>query len=751
MLGTLLPATGATAAPAAANGPQPAFFLRDGDKVVFYGDSITCGEWYPTLIETYVLTRFPAWRNRFFMRGVSGDNAGNHKRFARDVVDIKPDALTFMMGYNDAGHRRFEPEKLAKFIENVTLAVGAARAANPQMRILLASPTPSETAVSDDPFWVARDAYPYALLRFGQEEARLAPRLGVGFVDMSTLYGQTMGLGYVMARKAFGLSRDGVHPQQEGQSFIAYHFLRGMGTEPLLAEVVLDAAGGTVVAATGCTVTDLNVAAGTLSFRRSCQALPVPLPPVARPFEFLVRWEDTLNLDRLTVRGLTAPAYAVAVNGETVTEVPAAVLEEGLNLSHYPNTPMYKQAMAVLETVRRKQTLESDFWGRYITTGKEEGNGQPLPGSDAALAAEMAAARARIDAAIAECYRMNVPPPHTLRLTPLDKKIAPFADISRHDLAQAFLTILPHPVNVDWSTLGLGERQVTVTIENPNVTDKSGTVSWVTPGSWKIEPLEQSFRVAAGKKTELTFSLALPDGSPLFPVPTLTARWPWASDWAYPVTDTAELILRPNLSVRPARTVPALTGRREDWSDATRFTLADRYFINSRVKGKRALWDGPADLSATVFLKWDSRALYVAALVRDQDHVREPGLEWRQDMLHLALAYRPEGKPEVRQELGFLANPGQDAISSSPHLADSSGIAFHSRRDPAAGTCFYETAIPWSHLASFTAASGRQFRFNLCVNDEDRQLGKGFNFLEWTPGINYGKHSQFYAILTLGD
>jgi hypothetical protein len=35
------------------------FYLKDGDRVVFYGDSISEQRLYPTFAETYVVTRFP--------------------------------------------------------------------------------------------------------------------------------------------------------------------------------------------------------------------------------------------------------------------------------------------------------------------------------------------------------------------------------------------------------------------------------------------------------------------------------------------------------------------------------------------------------------------------------------------------------------------------------------------------------------------------------------------------------------------
>jgi hypothetical protein len=43
---------------------QSSFFLKDGDRVVFYGDSITDQRLYTTFTETFVLTRFQAAAKR---------------------------------------------------------------------------------------------------------------------------------------------------------------------------------------------------------------------------------------------------------------------------------------------------------------------------------------------------------------------------------------------------------------------------------------------------------------------------------------------------------------------------------------------------------------------------------------------------------------------------------------------------------------------------------------------------------------
>src|SRR5690349_2455999 len=45
------------------------FYLKDGDRVVFYGDSITDQRLYTTFVETYAVTRFPKLNLSFVHSG----------------------------------------------------------------------------------------------------------------------------------------------------------------------------------------------------------------------------------------------------------------------------------------------------------------------------------------------------------------------------------------------------------------------------------------------------------------------------------------------------------------------------------------------------------------------------------------------------------------------------------------------------------------------------------------------------------
>src|SRR6266498_3373981 len=83
------------------------FSLHDGDRVLFYGDSITDQRRYTSFVETYVVTRFPKLDVRFVHSGWGGDRVSGggggpiDVRLWRDVLPYKPTVITLMLGMND--------------------------------------------------------------------------------------------------------------------------------------------------------------------------------------------------------------------------------------------------------------------------------------------------------------------------------------------------------------------------------------------------------------------------------------------------------------------------------------------------------------------------------------------------------------------------------------------------------------------------------------------------------------------------
>src|SRR5229473_2547476 len=119
---------------------QGDFYLKDGDRVVFYGDSITDQRLYTTFAESFVLTRFPRMRVSFVHSGWGGDRvtggAGGpiDVRLQRDVIAYKPTVLTIMLGMNDGSYRPYNPDIFERYSSGFESIVQTVKQALPGIR-----------------------------------------------------------------------------------------------------------------------------------------------------------------------------------------------------------------------------------------------------------------------------------------------------------------------------------------------------------------------------------------------------------------------------------------------------------------------------------------------------------------------------------------------------------------------------------------------------------------------------------------
>jgi hypothetical protein len=291
-------------------------------------------------------------------------------------------------------------------------------------------------------------------------------------------------------------------------------------------------------------------------------------------------------------------------------------------------------------------------------------------------------------------------------------------------------------------------------MKNPASASRSGTLSWRCGNGWKVTPADMTFNVEGGREIKQIFTVVASSGASLVPPPALTVNWYWSDVWAYPMTTTGSIQFAPQLIINKAAVKSTLTGKLDEWKDATSFTLDDRYFINPAVPGRKLLWGGPNDLSGQFFLKWDEAAFYVAVMVRDEEHIQNARkvMAWSQDCVMLAFSMKENDFPNGRQEFVFAAYPDADEIITTIGAVKNVGsdIRFASSLNHLNGTCLYEMAIPWARVKPFIPETDKSFRFTLCIGDADSKPGKGFNYLAWTPGINYSKSPAEFATIVLG-
>src|SRR5690349_4727508 len=124
-----------------------AFALHNGDRVVFYGDSITDQRRYTSFVETYVVTRFPQLDVRFVHSGWGGDRVSGggggpiDVRLWRDILPYNPTVVTIMLGMNDGGYRAFDQTLFDNFANGYRHIVDGLKRQIPGVRITAIQPS----------------------------------------------------------------------------------------------------------------------------------------------------------------------------------------------------------------------------------------------------------------------------------------------------------------------------------------------------------------------------------------------------------------------------------------------------------------------------------------------------------------------------------------------------------------------------------------------------------------------------------
>ena len=366
------------------------FFLHAGDRVVFYGDSITDQRLYTTFTETYVVTRFPTMPVSFVHSGWGGDRVTGggggsvDTRLERDVVPYRPTVMTIMLGMNDGGYRAFDQKLYTTFSEGYTHIVDKIRKDLPGIRLTLIEPSPYDDFTRPPLF---EGGYHQTLDRYSSFIRGLAEQNNLLDANLNAPVVQALSRAKEMdPALAPKLIPDRVHPGAAGHLMMAQALLKAWHAPAIVSTVEIDGREGTLANAANTKV--MNLAKGdTLTWEQQDQSLPFPIdwndrdklvPLAVNASGFL----DALNQETLTVHGLTAPKYALRIDRTLAGDFTAGELNTGINLTKFA-TPMMKQASDVHALTLKRAGIHNFRWRSIqVPMASEE-----LPNKAAAMAA----------------------------------------------------------------------------------------------------------------------------------------------------------------------------------------------------------------------------------------------------------------------------------------------------------------------------------------------------------------------------
>ncbi len=357
--------------------PQVGFYLRDGDRVVFYGDSITDQRLYTTFVESYVITRFPHLKVSFVHSGWGGDRVTGGGggpidiRLRRDVIAYQPTVMTIMLGMNDASYRAYDAAIFNTYAAGYQRILETVKGAVPGIRVTLIQPSPFDDITRAPQF---EGGYNAVLVRYGQFVKEVGQREGLLVADLNT----PLLAALEKAKAADPLTAqkivpDRVHPAASGHLLMAEALLKAWSAPATVSLVEIDAARKRVARAENTHVSGLEVESG-LEWTQADDALPMPINMNDAVLALALRSSDfvqALDQELLKVSGLTAERYALKIDGQQVGDFTKQQLQEGVNLALLP-TPMEKQAMAVHDLTLKHNNLHFARWRQVQVPFQDE-------------------------------------------------------------------------------------------------------------------------------------------------------------------------------------------------------------------------------------------------------------------------------------------------------------------------------------------------------------------------------------------
>ncbi|HEX4166688.1 MAG TPA: SGNH/GDSL hydrolase family protein [Bryobacteraceae bacterium] len=349
------------------------FSLKSGDRVVFYGDSITDQRLYTVITETYVVTRYPDLAVTFVHSGWGGDKVSGggggpiDVRLNRDVLPYKPTVMTIMLGMNDGLYRAESEATDRTFFDGYRHIVDTVKSSLPGIRITAIQPSPYDDVTREPNF---PGGYNQVLISFSKWIGNYAEQQGLNVADLNTPV-------VAMLRKAEQLDpvqapeiiKDRVHPGFAGHLIMAEALLKSWHARPDVSALAI--AAGThpkVTSVEHARVTDLTSANG-LAWTEQDDALPLPFAAWSGtwgigPLPLVLRSSDVseaINDESLKVSGLKSGVYTLKIDGTKVGTFNDGELAHGVNLALL-DTPMSQQAKEVYELTVAHCNVHNDRW-----------------------------------------------------------------------------------------------------------------------------------------------------------------------------------------------------------------------------------------------------------------------------------------------------------------------------------------------------------------------------------------------------
>lgn len=330
---------------------EPTSFKK-GSKVCFIGDSITHNARYIKNIVLFYVTRYPTDKINFYDVGISGDTASYvNKRLKEDVLSLKPDFATLMIGMNDTKYMRENPndwfrnkleENRQLYVKNVGEIIQKIKDANCKLILFAPSPYDEGAKIENKPavFGKRRE-----LEYFSDQCRRFAFKYNLPLIDM---WNYMSDISVDIQKQYPEISTSGydrVHPSDMGAYVMMSNFVRTLGEYREISTVEIDAEKSKLEYAFNCDVSNFKADKTNVSFDSLEYSLPFPLNDDTSFAERYVRFVKEYNRQIIKVIGLEKGKYSLLIDDKEVAQYSSDELAKGVNIGNNKKTPQYAQAI----------------------------------------------------------------------------------------------------------------------------------------------------------------------------------------------------------------------------------------------------------------------------------------------------------------------------------------------------------------------------------------------------------------------
>jgi lysophospholipase L1-like esterase len=360
--------------PPVGSGAVTALLGKDA-RLAIAGDSITEQKLYSKYMEAYILACAGRRDVHVFQFGWGGETAGGFAgRMENDLSVFKPTVVTLCYGMNDGGYRPFDEKSVGAGYEQNTRTILKKLQELGIKNVVVGSPG----AVDSKFFGKQRSnfgsgdatvGYNDSLANLGAIDKKLAGEFKFVFADVHTPMMESMAKGKAALGDDYDVcGTDGVHPHSNGQLVMAYAFLKGLGLDGNIGEIVVDMKGDAtateghkVLSAKGgkveleserypfCFDGDAKTSNGTRSI--------LPFLPFNQ------------DLNRLTLKVKNLPGDKAKVTwGKETKEFTKEQLQAGINLAaEFSKTPFDEAFQTLLQAIAVKQNFETGAIKNFVT------------------------------------------------------------------------------------------------------------------------------------------------------------------------------------------------------------------------------------------------------------------------------------------------------------------------------------------------------------------------------------------------